>query len=85
MHAEVRHGLRPAEVLRRVNAAMLRHRGEARGPAGFFGPERLATVVAGLAGRSADALADGVLAAVSDFQRGRLRDDVALLVVQAQR
>lgn len=164
VHAEVRHGLRPAEVLRRVNAAMLRHHGgararfatmahavmtpdadgvavtlvngghppalvlradgvewidlpgtlvgvfddvdlteidihlapgdtlvlytdgvtEARGPAGFFGPERLAAVVAGLADRSADALADGLLAAVSDFQRGRLRDDVAMLVVQAR-
>jgi serine phosphatase RsbU (regulator of sigma subunit) len=57
---------------------------EARGPAGFFGPERLAAVVAGLAGRSADAIADGVLAAISDFQRGRLRDDVAMLVVRAQ-
>ncbi|MEJ2886416.1 SpoIIE family protein phosphatase [Actinomycetospora aeridis] len=167
VHAEVRHGLRPAEVVRRVNAAMLRHHDEARarfatmvhavmrpgptgadgldvtlvngghppaivlredrvewvdlpgtlvgvfadldlpeaeihlapgdalllytdgvtearGPAGFFGPERLAAVVAGLAGRSADQLADGVLAAVSDFQRGRLRDDVALLVVRAE-
>lgn len=165
VHAEVRHGLAPAQVLRRVNAAMLRHHGEARarfatmahavmtpdeagvaitlvngghppaillrgdrvewvdlpgtlvgvfgdvelreieirldpgdalvlytdgvtearGPVGFFGPERLAAVVARLAGRSADALADGVLAAVSDFQRGRLRDDVALLVVRAER
>ena len=164
VHAEVRHGLGPAEVLRRVNDAMLRQHGqararfatmahavmtpdadgvavtlvngghppalvlrddrvewidlpgtlvgvfgdvvlpeidlrldpgdtlvlytdgvtEARGPAGFFGPERLAAVVAGLAGRSADALADGVLAAISDFQRGRLRDDVALLVVRAR-
>ncbi|MFC5139599.1 GAF domain-containing SpoIIE family protein phosphatase [Actinomycetospora rhizophila] len=164
VHAEVRHGLGPAEVLRRVNTAMLRQHGEARarfatiahaavtpdaggvavtlvngghppglvlrgdrlewidlpgtlvgvfgdvdlpeidirldpgdtlvlytdgvtearGPAGFFGPERLAAVVAGLAGRPADALADGVLAAISDFQRGRLRDDVALLVVRAQ-
>jgi serine phosphatase RsbU (regulator of sigma subunit) len=165
VHAEVRHGLGPAEVLRRINAAMLRHHGatrarfatmvhaamtvdpagvtirlvngghpaalvlradgvewlevpgtlvgvypdlhlaevevrlapgdalllytdgvtEARGPEGWFGTERLADLAASLAGASADAIADGVLAAVSDFQDGRLRDDVALLVVRAGR
>jgi serine phosphatase RsbU (regulator of sigma subunit) len=162
VHAEVGHGLVPAEVLRRVNAAMLRHRGgnrarfatmahaamtvdaagvavslvngghppavilrgdrvewldvpgtlvgvypdvdldevrvrldpgdalllytdgvtEARGPEGWFGSERLASLVTSLAGASADEIADGVLAAVTDFQGGRLRDDVALLVVR---
>ncbi|HWN28375.1 MAG TPA: SpoIIE family protein phosphatase, partial [Actinomycetospora sp.] len=177
VHAEVGHGLGPAEVLRRVNAAMLRHRGgnrarfatmahaaisvdaagvavslvngghppavilrhgaqrscraggetlrgdrvewldvpgtlvgvypdvdldevrvrldpgdalllytdgvtEARGPDGWFGSERLASLVASLAGASADEIADGVLTAVTDFQGGRLRDDVALLVVR---
>jgi serine phosphatase RsbU (regulator of sigma subunit) len=177
VHAEVGHGLGPAEVLRRVNAAMLRHRGgnrarfatmahaaitvdaagvavslvngghppavilrhgaqrtcraggetlagdrvewlevpgtlvgvypdvdldevrvrldpgdalllytdgvtEARSPDGWFGSERLASLVASLAGASADEIADGVLTAVTDFQGGRLRDDVALLVVR---
>jgi serine phosphatase RsbU (regulator of sigma subunit) len=38
--------------------------------------------VASLAGASADEIADGVLTAVTDFQGGRLRDDVALLVVR---
>ncbi|GAA4797587.1 hypothetical protein GCM10023200_37270 [Actinomycetospora chlora] len=163
VHAEVRHGLAPAEVVRRVNAAVLRHHGpararfatlahgvltvdpagatvtlvngghppplvlrggrtewveapgtlvgvypdldlaevevrlgpgdvlllytdgvtEARGPEGWFGADRLAALVATLAGASAEEVADGVLAAVTDFQRGRLRDDVALLVVRA--
>jgi len=164
VHAEVRHGLGPAEVVRRVNGAVMRHhrqararfatlahaamtvepdavtirlvngghppglvlRGdrvewievpgrlvgvfadvdlaevvvrlapgdalllytdgviEARGPEGWYGADRLATLVSSLAGASADAIADGVLAAVSDFQGGRLRDDVALLVVRAE-
>ncbi|CAA9236548.1 MAG: Serine phosphatase RsbU, regulator of sigma subunit [uncultured Actinomycetospora sp.] len=162
VHAEVGHGLVPAEVLRRVNAAMLRHRGgnrarfatmahaavtvdpagvavalvngghppalilrgdrvewlevpgtlvgvypdvyldevrvrldpgdalllytdgvtEARSPDGWFGSERLAALVGSLAGASADEIADGVLTAVTDFQGGRLRDDVALLCVR---
>jgi serine phosphatase RsbU (regulator of sigma subunit) len=163
VHAEVRHGLGPAEVLQRVNTAMLRHHGrsrarfatmahgvmtvdprgatitlvngghpaalvlhgdrvewldvpgtlvgvypdldlaeievrldpgdtlllytdgvtEARGRQGWFGADRLAEVLASLAGASAQAIADGVLAAVSDFQDGRFRDDVALLAVRA--
>jgi serine phosphatase RsbU (regulator of sigma subunit) len=166
VHAEVGHGLGPAEVLRRLNEAVLRHHGgararfatmihgaltvgatdvairlvngghppglvlrgdrvepvvvpgtlvgvypdlrlaetevrlaagdtlllytdgitEARSPAReFFGSERLEVVLASFAGRDADAIADGVLAEVSAFQEGRLRDDVALLVVQAGR
>ena len=56
---------------------------EARGPDGFFGPERLASLVASFADRSADTVADGVLDAVSGFQDGKLRDDVALLVIRA--
>jgi serine phosphatase RsbU (regulator of sigma subunit) len=163
VHAEVRHGLPPAEVVQRVNAAVLRHHGaararfatlahgvmtvdsagatvtlvngghpaplvlrrdrtewvevpgtlvgvypdldlaevevrlgpgdvlllytdgvtEARGPEGWFGPDRLAALLATLAGASAEAVADAVLHAVSEFQHGRLRDDVALLVVRA--
>lgn len=165
VHAEVRHGFGPSEVLRRLNAAMLRHHGpararfativhavmtvdptgatitlvngghppglvlrhdaaewlevpgtlvgvypdldltevevrlgpgdllllytdgvtEARGPEGWFGPDRLASLVTSLADAPADAVADGVLDAVSDFQDGRLRDDVALLVVRVHR
>lgn len=59
---------------------------EARSPAReFFGPERLEAALASFAGRDADTVADGILAEVSAFQDGRLRDDVALLVVQAGR
>ncbi len=164
VHAEVGHGLGPAEVLHRVNEAMMRHhrgararfatmvhaaltvgptdvvvrlvngghppglvlRGdrveslvvpgalvgvypdlvldeveirlapgdtlllytdgitEARSPQhGFYGSERLEALLATFVGRDADAVADGVLAEVAAFQAGRLRDDVALLVVQA--
>src|SRR3954447_6944543 len=57
---------------------------EARGPQGFYGPARLEALLASLAEAPADAIADGILAAVSDFQHGRLRDDVAVLVVQAR-
>jgi hypothetical protein len=58
---------------------------EARGPQGFYGSARLQALVASLAGASADAIADAILAEVTAFQHGQLRDDVALLVVQAQR
>ncbi|MCD2198144.1 SpoIIE family protein phosphatase [Actinomycetospora endophytica] len=165
VHAEVGHGYAPADVLRRVNTAMLRHHGgararfatmvhaaltveptgaavtlvngghppglvlrgdrvesiavpgtlvgvypdpnlteveihlapgdtmllytdgvtEAHGPQGFYGSEPLEALLATLAGESADAIADAILTEVSDFQCGRLRDDVALLVIQVQR
>ncbi len=164
VHAEVGHGFGPGDVLRRVNAAMLRNRGararfatmvhaaltvgpsgvvvtlvngghppglvlrggevepvlvpgtlvgvypdldlteveirlapgdtlllytdgvtEARGPQGFFGSDRLEALLASFAGRTPDAIADGILEAVSDFQHGRLRDDVALLAVGVTR
>jgi serine phosphatase RsbU (regulator of sigma subunit) len=58
---------------------------EARGPHGFYGSAGLEALLASFAGESADVIADGILAAVSDFQDGRLRDDVALLAVQVQR
>jgi serine phosphatase RsbU (regulator of sigma subunit) len=58
---------------------------EARGPDGMYGSARLEALLASLAGGSADDIADGILADVSDFQDGRLRDDVALLVAQAER
>ena len=57
---------------------------EARGSQGFYGPARLEALLASLAGAPADIIADRILAAVSDFQDGRMRDDVAVLVVQAQ-
>ena len=165
VHAEVGHGFAPADVLRRVNTAMLRHQGgsrarfatmvhaamtvdpdgatitlvngghppalvlrgdrveslavpgtlvgvypdphltelevrlapgdslllytdgvtEARSPDGFYGPDRLVDLLASFRDASPDVIADGILDAVSDFQDGRLRDDVALLVAQAQR
>jgi serine phosphatase RsbU (regulator of sigma subunit) len=165
VHAEVGHGYAPADVVRRVNTAMLRHHGgarvrfatmvhaaltvgptgaavtlvngghppglvlrgdrvesiavpgtlvgvypdpslteieihlghgdtlvlytdgvtEAHGPRGFYGPEPLEALLATFAGKSADAIADGILDEVSAFQNGHLRDDVALLVVQVQR
>ncbi|GAA4749452.1 hypothetical protein GCM10023199_30850 [Actinomycetospora chibensis] len=56
---------------------------EARGPEGFFGPDRLASLVASFADTSADTVADGVLDAIAGFQDGKLRDDVALLVIRA--
>jgi serine phosphatase RsbU (regulator of sigma subunit) len=165
VHAEVGHGFGPADVLRRVNTAMLRHHGaararfativhaaltvgpagvtvtlvnsghppglalrgdrvesitvpgtlvgvypdlslaevevrlapgdtllfytdgvtEARGAQGFYGSARLEAFLASFAGESVDVIADGIIAEVSDFQDGRLRDDVALLVLQVQR
>ena len=56
---------------------------EARGVDGFYGPGRLARFVRTSAAATADALADDLLAEVFAFQQGRLRDDVAILVVQA--
>lgn len=56
---------------------------EARGVDGFYGADRLARVVGAPAPGGAEALAERLLADVVAFQRGRLRDDVALLVVEA--
>jgi serine phosphatase RsbU (regulator of sigma subunit) len=58
---------------------------EARGVDGFYGPERLTASVGSPHHRTADDLADAVLADVVGFQRERLRDDVALLVIEAAR
>jgi serine phosphatase RsbU (regulator of sigma subunit) len=165
IHAEVGHGFAPADVVRRVNTAMLRHHGgararfatmvhaaltvdpsgatvtlvngghppalvlrgdhvesvvvpgtlvgvypdpslteievglapgdtlllytdgvtEAHGSGGFYGPEALEALLASLAGESADVIADGILADVTAFGDGHLRDDVAVLVVQVRR
>jgi serine phosphatase RsbU (regulator of sigma subunit) len=56
---------------------------EARGVDGFYGPDRLATTVGSLDHLTADEVAEAVLADVVGFQRERLRDDVAILVVEA--
>jgi serine phosphatase RsbU (regulator of sigma subunit) len=55
---------------------------EARGVDGFYGADRLARVVGSPAPGGAEALAERLLADVVAFQSGRLRDDVALLVVE---
>jgi serine phosphatase RsbU (regulator of sigma subunit) len=55
---------------------------EARGVDGFYGADRLTRVVRSAAA-SADAVADDLLDDVVAFQRERLRDDVAVLVVEA--
>jgi serine phosphatase RsbU (regulator of sigma subunit) len=56
---------------------------EARGVDGFYGAGRLTRKLASSTAGSADALADELLADVVAFQDGRLRDDVALLVLEA--
>ncbi len=56
---------------------------EARGVDGFYGPRRLAAVVGSPEHATADQVAGAVLADVVAFQRERLRDDVAVLVVEA--
>jgi serine phosphatase RsbU (regulator of sigma subunit) len=56
---------------------------EARGVDGFYGTDRLTRLVASSAAGSAEALADELLADVVAFQDGRLRDDVAILVLEA--
>jgi serine phosphatase RsbU (regulator of sigma subunit) len=56
---------------------------EARGVNGFYGNDRLTSLVAAAPTRSAGTLADMLLADVVGFQQGRLHDDVALLVLEA--
>ena len=56
---------------------------EAHNGRDWYGSERLQAVLKSLEGGSADDIADGILADVCQFQRGELRDDVALLIAQA--
>ena len=56
---------------------------EARGVDGFYGADRLTRVLESSTAGSADALATELLADVVAFQDGRLRDDVAILVLEA--
>lgn len=55
---------------------------EARGVDGFYGGERLATTLSSAASGGADQVAAALLDDVASFQQGRLRDDVAILVLQ---
>jgi serine phosphatase RsbU (regulator of sigma subunit) len=71
--------LRPGDTLVLVTDGVI----EARGLAGFYGEERLDTLLAGCQGRSAATIADLIIEDVLDFQSGTPRDDVAVLVVQA--
>jgi serine phosphatase RsbU (regulator of sigma subunit) len=56
---------------------------EARGVHGFYGEDWLTRLLCSSAAGPADAVADDLLTDVVAFQRGRLRDDVAVLVVEA--
>lgn len=56
---------------------------EARDPHGFYREDRLLDVLASCAGRSAQQIADTVIADVTAFDGGRSRDDMAVLVVRA--
>ena len=56
---------------------------EARGVEGFYGADRLTRLIGSSAAGSAEALAAELLADVVAFQDGRLRDDVAILVLEA--
>jgi len=56
---------------------------EARGVEGFYGADRLAQLIGSVEQPSAARVADRLLADVEGFQRGLLRDDVAILVVEA--
>jgi serine phosphatase RsbU (regulator of sigma subunit) len=58
---------------------------EARGVSGFYGSERLTAAVASAPDPTAETLAERLLTDVGTFQGGRLRDDVAILVVEVAR
>ena len=54
---------------------------EGRGAGGFFGEERLRASIAAH-DTSADALAQGILDDVLDFQQGEPRDDIAVVALR---
>jgi serine phosphatase RsbU (regulator of sigma subunit)/PAS domain-containing protein len=56
---------------------------DTRGPEGRFGIDRLERVLAGAAGRTPEEVTAALDAALQAFQKGRQRDDVAVLVLQA--
>jgi len=55
---------------------------EARQGSSFFGEAGIAEVAGASAGRSAQAVADTVVAAALAFQHGLARDDIAVVVVK---
>lgn len=58
---------------------------EARSPEGeLFGEERLRELVSGCSGMAAEEMARRIEQAVLEFQRGDVRDDVAVLVARVQ-
>jgi len=58
---------------------------EARNDSGFFGEDRLADLLAGLAGRSAEDVAQEISRATWEYCGGRLRDDIAVLAIGSLR
>ena len=56
---------------------------EARSVDGFYGAERLMTMVGSVEHPCAEAVAAALLTDVETFQHGRLRDDIAILVIEA--
>jgi serine phosphatase RsbU (regulator of sigma subunit) len=56
---------------------------EARGVDGLYGMERLSRLLCSSGATTADGVADALIADVLAFQRGGLRDDVAIVVVEA--
>ena len=56
---------------------------EARGVDGFSGAERLMKMVGSVEHPCAEAVTAALLTDVETFQQGRLRDDIAILVIEA--
>jgi PAS domain S-box-containing protein len=79
-HPDVSVELRPGDVLVSYTDGVT----EGRGPEGLFGDERLADLLAA-SGDDVEAIADRITAAVLDFQGGRTKDDLALLVLRVPR
>jgi sigma-B regulation protein RsbU (phosphoserine phosphatase) len=77
-YADTRVVLRPGYllVLYTDGVTEARHDGE------FFGDDRLRATVAAAAGGSARDVADAVVAAALDFQRGDARDDIAVVAIR---
>ena len=76
---DVRVGLGPGDALVFYTDGITEARNAARAT---FGEERLVEVLRGLAGSSADAIADGVVGAARGFATTCLTDDVAVLVLR---
>lgn len=75
--SDTRTVLRPGDVVVLYTDGVI----EARRDGEFFDDERLRTAVADGASTGAQTIADSIVAAVLDFQRGYARDDVAVVVL----